>query len=509
MIVYLLKVNLALVLFYAGYHFILQRYTFHTINRFYLLVSLVYSAVYPLIDLSTILNRNEQLKEKIGMIAPDWQSLMTLAARQSENGAGNYWEIALMVFWTGFIIMFLRLLIQLASLLTLHFQSTTFTLGSFKFRSIPKAVNPFSFWRTIYLNPECHKASELQSILEHEQVHVKQLHTVDVMLAEISTIFYWFNPGVWLIKKAIKANLEFVTDQEVIRSGINSKEYQYTLLKTQVLPQNQLPVNNFHFLTIKKRIAMINKKPSQRIKLSNYFLLLPAIMLLVLITGISKADFAGKGVVEAITHLPVLPLTQVFTNDTEASQSVTSGIKEQKIPVIAHIFDTIKKDTLKISHFKMNGEGAIVEIRVSKTPNPSLAPQTLYVVDGQLMISGVPNLNPNDIESVNIKSEGSKFKYGEAGKNGVIEIRTKSAVAPQPGDGLKAEINNEELNQNISLKTINKELIILDSKEITKSDLDQLKVGSISTMKFLKGTAAVNIYGEKGINGVIIITTKQ
>jgi TonB-dependent SusC/RagA subfamily outer membrane receptor len=125
------------------------------------------------------------------------------------------------------------------------------------------------------------------------------------------------------------------------------------------------------------------------------------------------------------------------------------------------------------------------------------------------MISGVPNLNPNDIESVNIKSEGSKFKYGEAGKNGVIEIRTKSAVAPQPGDGLKAEINNEELNQNISLKTINKELIILDSKEITKSDLNQLKVGSISTMKFLKGTAAVNVYGEKGINGVIIITTKQ
>ena len=69
MIVYLLKVNLALILFYAGYHFILQRYTFHTINRFFLLIGLVYSAVYPLIDLSIILNRNEQLKEKIEMIS--------------------------------------------------------------------------------------------------------------------------------------------------------------------------------------------------------------------------------------------------------------------------------------------------------------------------------------------------------------------------------------------------------------------------------------------------------
>ena len=126
------------------------------------------------------------------------------------------------------------------------------------------------------------------------------------------------------------------------------------------------------------------------------------------------------------------------------------------------------------------------------------------------MTSRIPNLNPNDIESINVyKSEGSKSKYGAAGKNGVIEIRTKSAIAPQTKDGLKVEIDNEELNQNISLKTITKELIILNNKEITKSDLDQLKVSSISTINILKGTAAVNGYGEKGINGVIIITTKQ
>ena len=520
MIVYLLKVNLALVLFYAGYHFILQRYTFHSVNRVYLIISLVYSAFYPLINLSEILNRNGQLKEKLNML--DWQEPVTYAISQTENSAGIYWQIALLIFWTGVIFMSLRLLVQLSSLLILHVQSRAFISGNIKFRKITKAVNPFSFWRTIYLNPECHDSSELRAILEHEQVHVKQLHTLDVMLAELSTIFYWFNPGVWLMKKAIKANLEFITDQEVIRSGVDSKEYQYILLKTQLLTQNQLPVNNFHFLTIKKRIAMINKKPSNRIKLSNYVLLMPAIMLMVLITGISKADFTGTGVVEAITHLPVLPLTQVFTNDSETRQrGIRSGVvtepstltEEQKSLIMEPALDTIKKDSIKTYPVKTNGEAVKGTRKMPTPPTPPMAPEPLNVVDGIPMPRGAPKMNPNTILSVNVyHGEGSKGRYGEAGKNGVVEIRTKAPVAPLPPESPMPAKLIEELpnqNQNISLTNIDKQLIILDGKEITRSDLDLLKVSTIGAINILNGNAAVSSYGEKGINGVIIITTKQ
>lgn len=498
-ILYLLKVNLALMLFYAGYHFILQRHTFHTINRFYLLISIVYSALYPLINLSDILNRNEDLKETIVMIAPDWQGTVI-----AEDNAAYYWHIALIIFWTGVAIMTIRLLIQFASLLILHVQSSAITNGDIKYRKISKAVNPFSFWRTIYLNPDCHEAGELQSILEHEQVHVKQLHTFDVMLAEFSTIFYWFNPGVWLMKKAIKANLEFITDQEVIRSGIDSKEYQYTLLKTHALPQNQMPVNNFHFLTIKKRIAMINKKPSNRIKLSNYFFLLPAIMLLVLIAGISKADFTRKGVVEAITHMPVLPLDRVFTENTEAKQvkvKKESATTDQPDPIEEKkpTLQTLAQDTIKNGKVKISG--------ISEQAQP------LYIVDGKEMPARWKDMEPSTIATVDVyKGEAAIARYGEKGKNGVIEIRTKLAGSGQNTESSKptaATGNSSNQNQNVSLKNIDKQLIILDGKEISKSELEQMKVSSIVTINILKGNSAVSQYGVKGENGVIVITTKE
>lgn len=515
MILYLLKVNLALILFYAGYHFILQRYTFYTINRFYLLIALVYSALYPFIDLAAILNQNEQLKDQINML--NWQGPVIYVLNQTENGAATYWQIALMIFWTGVIFMSLRLLIQLNSLLILHFQSQAYTSGNIKFRKITKAVNPFSFWRTIYLNPEYHEASEIQTILEHEHIHVKQLHTFDVMLAELSTIFYWFNPGIWLIKKAIKTNLEFITDQEVISSGIDCKEYQYTLLKSHALPQNSLPVNNFHFLTIKKRIAMINKKPSNRINLTNYLLLLPAIMLLVLIAGISRAEFTGKGVVEAITDLPLSPLPQIFNKEFEAEKDIAKNAEnepntriESQNAGLNSVLDTNKNIKVVVTNARKNQDDIVVKGYLnSDTTDKS---QPLYVVDGKRMTTAKLDLKPEDIATVNVyKGESATTLYGAAGKNGVIEIRTKSASAGQSTDNSKSNVSvayGSNQNQNISLTDIDAELLILDGKEITRADLDQVKVSSIGSIDILKGSAAVNKYGEKGKKGVIVITSK-
>lgn len=534
MIIYLLKVNIALLLFYAGYRFILQRYTFHTLNRFYLLVGLVYSALFPFIDLSNLLARNQQLKEKVNLLAPDWQGSVTYILNQAEDRADGYWQIVIIIFWSGVMLMSLRLAIQLVSLLILHIQSRPFAFGDFKFRKISKAVNPFSFWKTIYLNPECHEANELRSILEHEQVHVKQLHTFDVMLAELSTIFYWFNPGVWLMKKAIKANLEFITDEEVIRSGIDSKEYQYALLKSHVLPQNAMPVNNFHFLTIKKRIAMINKKPSNRINLSNYLLLLPSIMLLVLLSGISKAEFTAKSVVETITNLPeIASLPRILSDKPEDHKSVQSytavAVAKPAIKLVAKLVPKAIVDTAKT----VKGVRILQGFRAIPT-DTNLSTKPLYILDGKRLTSDLITIKPESIESITVlKGEGATTKYGAEGEEGVVEIISKARGTGQISSDLKPmTVVGFKLNQNtprningvpfdgsknisiaavqkISIGDIDNQLILLNGKEISKSQLDGLKVSTIGTMAVLKGDDAKKEYGEKGKNGVILITTKK
>lgn len=532
MILYLLKVNIALVLFYVGYHFILQRYTFHTLNRFYLITGLIYSALYPLIDLSGVLNTNDQLKQKILILTPDWKSSVTGVMNYAEDQAGRYWQIVLMIFWTGVIFMSLRLIIQLISLLRLHLQSSSFRSGEIRFRKISKPVNPFSFWRTIYVNPDCHEAAELRSILEHEQVHVKQLHTFDVLLAELSTIFYWFNPGVWLMKKAIKANLEFITDQEVIRSGMDSKEYQYALLKINVLPQNFLPVNNFHFLTIKRRIAMINKKPTGRINIGGYLLLLPAIMLSVLVVSASK----GVQVVGDAIH--ILPeMTQLKSasgmNDAaainerqlSAISAITGDSKTLNTPAVESLNSVkqISADTNKVVVVKSKPKDALSLLVVRKDSIYFGGRKPIYIINGVRSAKGVSHIKPDSIMSVTVvKGSGATTIYGAEGKNGVIEVLTKSSsfsttipktraitAAGTVNESTSVGYGNVNQTQKISLSNIDKELIILDGKEASRSEINLLTVSSVESIAIIKGTQAVIKYGEKAREGVVVITTKK
>ncbi len=530
MILYLLKVNVALVLFYAGYHVVLRRYTFHKLNRFYLLTGLIYSALYPLADLSGILDTHEGLKKKILVLTPDWQNSVSGMMSQAEDQAGVYWQIALIVFWTGVIFMSLRLGIQLISLLRLHLQSSVFSSGEIRFRKISKPVNPFSFWRSIYVNPECHEASELQSILEHEQVHVKQLHTFDVLLAELSTVFYWFNPGVWLMKKAIKANLEFITDREVIQSGIDSKKYQYALLKINVLPQNSLPVNNFHFLTIKRRIAMINKKPTGRINLGGYLLILPAIMLSVLVVSASKGSQSQNGAVTPeLSKLKDLPglKDKAFKNESRLSSasSLSKSIQQLNSLVfesMASAKESSPADTNKIVVVKSRRKDTFSVLAAGKDTVWFARPEPVYIINGVRSTKGVANINRDSIVSVDVlKGSAATTIYGAEGKNGVIEIRTKSAATSRSmpeaeattssgkGTAATAVGYGASQTQKISLSSIDKELIIIDGKEANKSEINRLRVASIESITIIKGSQAAIKYGEKAREGVVVITTKR
>jgi hypothetical protein len=335
------------------------------------------------------------------------------------------------------------------------------------------------------------------------------------MLAELSTIFYWFNPGVWLMKRAIKANLEFITDQEVIRSGISAKEYQYALLRSQALPQTSIPVNNFHFLTIKKRIAMINKKPSHRINLSKYVLLPPSIMLLVLMCGISKAEFPGS-VVEALAQLPKIshvPLTlqnggpasqplQINTQNKAGSRSTKGTSKGAPTPAL---------DTNKIVNgvvvvtgrpLKNVAKASLIQLDTNVVSKP------LYVLDGQVITKAFNKISAERIESIRVvKGEGAIKQYGSDAKNGVVEITTKNkTISDAITYAVAAEKQSE--TQKISLGDITSEMIILNGKEITKEQLDGIKVTSIGTIEVFKGSSAVTKYGEKAKAGVIVITTK-
>lgn len=93
-------------------------------------------------------------------------------------------------------------------------------------------INPFSFFKSIYINPDLHTPKEINTILAYGKIHIKGIHSLVILISEINLIFYWFNPGAWLMKTAMHKNLEFITDHKLVTTEINIRAYQYNLLKT-------------------------------------------------------------------------------------------------------------------------------------------------------------------------------------------------------------------------------------------------------------------------------------
>jgi len=271
-LLYLLKVNVALVLFYLAYHLVLRRLTFYHLNRLFLVFSIVFSTVYPLIDLSEIFAEHQPIAQAYVVTIPAW-ALTTQTITQTPGF--DYWQLPVYLFWAGVIVMLLRFIVQFASLYKIHATSEPANYKNIGFRKVKSINQAFSFWQTIYLNPAQHKTEELESILRHELIHITGWHTLDVLLAELSTVFYWFNPGAWLMKKAVKENLEFIADQNVVNTGVDKREYQYLLLKVVGATQPQI-ANQFNFPSLKRRIAMMNKMPSTKKHLLKFLAIVPA-----------------------------------------------------------------------------------------------------------------------------------------------------------------------------------------------------------------------------------------
>jgi beta-lactamase regulating signal transducer with metallopeptidase domain len=125
-------------------------------------------------------------------------------------------------------------------------------------------IPPFSFWNTIYLGEDYIKNNMIDPrIFLHEAGHIKQKHSLDLIFLDIMKIFTWFNPALFLYKKAILTNHEFLADEAVLNNRYNIKEYQNLILNEIVNNQNLPLTHSFNFNNTKKRFIMMTAKKSK------------------------------------------------------------------------------------------------------------------------------------------------------------------------------------------------------------------------------------------------------
>jgi TonB-dependent SusC/RagA subfamily outer membrane receptor len=266
-------------------------------------------------------------------------------------------QILSAIYVTGVIFFLIRFIIQMQSLRLVLINNEKKTKQRFTLIETSNQLPPFSFFKWIVYNPNQFNDIELNQILTHEKAHAHQYHSIDILISQLATIVLWFNPFIWLYKKKLQQNLEFIADHTANHKANCKKSYQQLLLKTSV-PNHQLALtNNFYNSLIKKRIVMLHKNKSQNRNLWKFTFILPLLALFIM-------SFNTKEI--------IVNIAQKSPNDStiktpEATGEIIEVIiskdsKETDLKLIKADFKKVGV-TLKFSGIKRNDNNEIIAIK--------------------------------------------------------------------------------------------------------------------------------------------------
>lgn len=394
---YLLQVNVGLILFYALYKLVCTRDTFFRSRRFILIVSLVLPFILPFIDVREWLESRDRM---IMLTHFDYSAVLPEIVVGSEAvETGN--RVFVLSEWIGYlylagvVVLLVRLAVQAFSLYRLIVRMPEKEINGVRVKCLNDPSGPFSFFGWIFMNPAAVKEDEISEILTHEMAHVKQHHSVDVLLAEMVSICCWMNPFAWLLKREVRLNLEFLADRKVMEAGFATKSYQYHLLGLAYNHKYGLS-NNFNFSHLKQRIIMMNKKKSNAAGHIKYALfVLPAFALLVAGNISCSQDASQTEDAKEEVVAPVSPEAKEAPADSTAKEEVfmvaeqmpefPGGMKE----LLKFLQDNLKypENAMKnnvqgrvIVQFVVEKDGTLTEFKVARSVDPDLDAEALRVL---------------------------------------------------------------------------------------------------------------------------------
>ncbi len=316
---YLIESTVSISVLYAVYWFFLRRETFFQLNRFYLLAMVLFSVLFPLLPI-----RWAPLDSSPSFVILLEPVMITPARVEQTLQQNLQWvEAASVAYLTGVVIFLLRFVIQL---IQLHRITRRFGVKGREGEQIIMVdhhYSPFSFFNMIFISETIPPAT-LPTILAHERIHVRQHHTVDMLLIETATIFQWFNPVIWLAGREIKSIHEYLADEGVLQNGTTRSQYQQMILnETMGIQVNNL-TNNFNVSLLKKRIAMMTKTKSKTWAKSKVLIALPALLVLLFMLtarSYSNADVLNTPDSPAFNQIHVNPIAEPVIQEKQKKET--------------------------------------------------------------------------------------------------------------------------------------------------------------------------------------------
>jgi TonB family protein len=411
---YLIKVAISQTLMFVIYYLLLRRVTNFRLIRIYLLATILIPLVIPWISLHSLITPE----------TATWRILLrevTVGIEIPGASAEHHWSFFAILFWlylSGVLIMMLRNARQALMLIRIHKHSESAEVAGFKTRLTSEGVAACSFMHHIYLDRDAAANGNIEDILKHENAHICQWHTLDVLASELLCTVIWFSPVSWLLRNSIREVHEYLADDAVRKTDTDTLTY-FTLLSTYSAGLQPAVSNQFNQSLTLKRIKMMTQTRSGRYAPLRVLPVIPLLLLLVI-------AFAGRqpaGALVALGEEAVFDRVGLLTQAADGRSSFTTDVQPQypggNEAMIKFMKENIKypeaarkegKEGVVYVQFTVTAAGKVTDIKLKKGVEATLDAEAIRVVS--MMPDWIPGQHdgkPVDMEMVLPVS----FKLGE------------------------------------------------------------------------------------------------
>lgn len=412
MTTYILKSILCSAVLILFYYLVLEREKIYRFNRFYLLFSIIFALIVPLITVKTRQPAN---------IIPEivYQQISSFQNTISQQALSPVKENITRVNYILFIYLAVTLFLLARFLINIFVLTKKIKInGSVPYNGVKLVLTrdnhvPHSFLNYVFIYKKDFEKGEIaKEILSHELAHIRQRHSLDILFIELMTLFAWINPLLFFYRNAIQLNHEFLADEFVVNNLGSPRDYQHLLLNKAMQPSVLVLSSSFNYLQTKKRIIMMTRETSFRTAILKQIAVIPVIIITGFLFSTKVIAQDSKKTVQKQANTPIQIQLQSPEDDPSFNHNVHSlskGFSSWVANQIKYPPESLKNNVKGWVHvgYTIELDGTISNVKINAAPDPVLGEAVAKVVkNSPKWLAGVNTKNKLPFKSaVSIKFE--------------------------------------------------------------------------------------------------------
>lgn len=404
---YIIRSSLSLAFLYLFFTLFLCKDKMHRFNRFYLIASLIFSLIIPLLTIPRFF-LTTPVSNFVGLSNLQDSYAQLQSFTPYEESRFIFDKIIPYLYFSISLLLLFRFTFNLIRLYISKSINPLTEYNGHRIVLINDLVLPYSFISTIYVNSVEYKNGRIpKELFLHEISHISQGHSLDIIFIELLKVFFWYNPFIYFFKNAIMLNHEYLADEAVTYSENNSKSYINILLNIAFRNNNSYLASSFNYSFTKKRLLMISKNKFSKTAILKKVAVIPLFLALGLMiinaqeTKSVKSSWstppAGFLDFKSLTGKPPLIIID----------GVISNIEIKKIDLAMMEEVLVYKDETAIKHFGEKGKDGVLELTTRKQDSKVKKDKTVFTE-----VRSIPLDPKTAIEPFFVVEEMPKFMGG-------------------------------------------------------------------------------------------------